>query len=59
MRNYENEIVQEELTKAVVERQPNADESAVKSLIESMYCLKLSYKEFRRLWGTECTRTEY
>lgn len=59
MRNYDKELVQEELAKAVLERLPPSKRGAVKPLIESLNTLRLSYKEFANLWEQDISTTVY
>lgn len=59
MRNYEREDVQERLAKACLERYPRGSEAGVKSLIEALYAIKLSFKQFRGLWDSAVSTTEY
>nr|ATS94407.1 RNA-dependent RNA polymerase [Podosphaera prunicola tobamo-like virus] len=59
MRNYDNEIVQEKLAEAVVERTPLATYGQIKLLVEALNSLKNSYKEFRNMYDSHVTTTVY
>lgn len=59
MRNYEREDVQEALVRAVEERHPKGVGAPVKGLVESLYTLRKSFAEFKKLWAAEASTTFY
>lgn len=59
VKNYEDRRVQEALVDAVHERHPWAHGPNVEALVCSLYTLKKSFKEFRRLWDSNVSVTVY